>query len=169
MVFSYYNHLTRRQQGIYRKSDKINFITIPNAPGIQSSVTAVKQELAAGRQNALQARCDSMLNDLCVQFRIPPVTVEVLKCRPADDNYEWHGYYDATADGELPQIKVWMRTAKRQQLVAFKTFLRTLLHEFCHHLDYELIKLEDSFHTEGFYKRENSLFRQLISLALDNP
>ena len=60
-----------------------------------------------------------------------------------------------------------MRTARRKQVVAFRTFLRTLLHEFCHHLDYECYKLHDSFHTEGFYKRESSLLKQL--LPLDKP
>ena len=55
-----------------------------------------------------------------------------------------------------------MRTAKRRQVVAFRTYLRTLLHEVCHHLDYELLKLADSFHTEGFFKRESSLFKQIV-------
>jgi hypothetical protein len=54
-----------------------------------------------------------------------------------------------------------MLTAKRGQVVAFKTFLRTLLHEICHHLDYAYLKLDDSFHTDGFYKRESSLFYQI--------
>jgi hypothetical protein len=47
-------------------------------------------------------------------------------------------------------------------VVAFRSFLRTLLHELCHHLDYELFKMEETFHTEGFYKRESSLFHQLV-------
>jgi hypothetical protein len=46
--------------------------------------------------------------------------------------------------------------------VAFRTFLRTLLHEIGHHLDYEYLKLADSFHTEGFFRRESSLFTQLV-------
>jgi hypothetical protein len=56
-----------------------------------------------------------------------------------------------------------MRTAQRRQVVAFRSFLRTLLHEISHHLDYELFKLSESYHTEGFYKRESSLFHQLMS------
>lgn len=47
--------------------------------------------------------------------------------------------------------------------------MRTLIHELCHHLDYELLRLADSFHTEGFYKRESSLVHQLVenkSLAI---
>jgi len=47
--------------------------------------------------------------------------------------------------------------------VAFKTFLRTLTHELCHHLDYELFALEETFHTEGFYKRESSLANALLA------
>ena len=54
-----------------------------------------------------------------------------------------------------------MCTAQRRKVVAFRSFLRTLLHEICHHLDYELFHLPESFHTEGFYKRESSLFHQL--------
>ena len=46
--------------------------------------------------------------------------------------------------------------------MAFRTFLRTLLHEVGHHLDYEHLRLADSFHTEGFFKRESSLFYQLV-------
>jgi hypothetical protein len=62
----------------------------------------------------------------------------------------------------VPVITLWMRTAQRKQVVAFRTFLRTFLHELCHHLDYELLRLPETFHTEGFYKRESSLFRQLV-------
>ena len=55
-----------------------------------------------------------------------------------------------------------MRTAQSKQVVAFKTFLRTLIHELCHHLDYELFAMEETFHTEGFYKRESSLVGALL-------
>ena len=49
------------------------------------------------------------------------------------------------------------------QVVAFKSFLRTLVHEFAHHLDYELFVLDETFHTEGFYKRESSLANALLA------
>src|SRR2546426_1529323 len=56
-----------------------------------------------------------------------------------------------------------MRTAKQKRVVAFRTFLRTLLHEVGHHVDYTGLRLKDSFHTEGFCKRESSLFYQLVA------
>ena len=62
-----------------------------------------------------------------------------------------------------------MRTAQRLQVVAFKTFLRTLLHELCHHLDYEHLKLARSFHTEGFYKRESSLVYAVLPATATSP
>jgi hypothetical protein len=55
-----------------------------------------------------------------------------------------------------------MRTARNKRVVAFKSFVRTLLHELCHHLDYEHFHLPETFHTEGFYSRESSLFHQLL-------
>jgi hypothetical protein len=55
-----------------------------------------------------------------------------------------------------------MRTARHRRVVAFRTFLRTLLHEVGHHVDYERLALADSYHTEGFFRRESSLFRQLV-------
>jgi hypothetical protein len=56
---------------------------------------------------------------------------------------------------------VWMRTAAFGRVVAFRTFLRTLIHELCHHLDFTYLELPHSFHTEGFFKRESSLVHQL--------
>jgi hypothetical protein len=32
----------------------------------------------------------------------------------------------------------------------------------CHHLDYTYLEMPESFHTEGFFKRESSLFHQLV-------
>jgi hypothetical protein len=49
--------------------------------------------------------------------------------------------------------------------VAFRSLTRTLIHEFCHHLDYEFFRLEETFHTEGFYKRESSLANALFVQA----
>ena len=50
----------------------------------------------------------------------------------------------------------------RARVVAFRTFVRTLLHELMHHVDLEGLRLPTSFHTEGFFKRESSVFHQLV-------
>jgi hypothetical protein len=96
-------------------------------------------------------------------FNLPALRMEVLAARPSDDWGELHGLYTPEEAGRLARIQVWMRTAKHKRVVAFRSFLRTVLHEICHHFDYELLRLPETFHTEGFYKRESSLFKQLIA------
>jgi hypothetical protein len=69
----------------------------------------------------------------------------------------------------VARITVWMRTAQRVQVVKFRTFLRTLVHEVCHHLDYEHYGLAETFHTEGFYARESALMRELLGETARTP
>ena len=92
---------------------------------------------------------------------LPPLRGEVLAARPHARWGELHGLY-TNERGRPPRIQLWMRTAKQKRVVAFRTYLRTLLHEVGHHVDYTGLRLADSFHTEGFYKRESSLFAQLV-------
>ena len=53
------------------------------------------------------------------------------------------------------------RTAVRGQILASKTFLNTLLHEWMHHYDSCKLKL-DSIHSKGFYSRLKNLQDDLI-------
>ena len=94
---------------------------------------------------------------------MPRLRLRVLAKRPVDGYGELHGLYEPEEGRTPPRITVWMRTAQRLQVVAFKTFLRTVIHELCHHLDYELFALEETFHTDGFYKRESSLVVALLA------
>jgi hypothetical protein len=54
-----------------------------------------------------------------------------------------------------------MFTAAQRQIVKPRTFLRTLLHEVCHHVDMTWLDLPSSLHTLGFHARESSLVRAL--------
>src|SRR5262249_5390053 len=100
-----------------------------------------------------------LVDRLCRRFRVAAVAVHVEGVRPHDHRGELHGIYVPGNDRGLDRITVWMRTSKRHDVVAVKTFLRTLLHEVCHHLDYQLLDLPYSFHSKGFYQRESSLLR----------
>ena len=99
-----------------------------------------------------------MIRELCAQLDAPPVSVRVLARRPSDEASELHGYYE-TEEGKRPVIRVWMKTAANKRTVAFRTFLRTLLHEFLHHHDFFVAGYAESFHTEGFFRRESHLMR----------
>src|SRR5438093_9855512 len=48
-------------------------------------------------------------------------------------------------------------------LVAFWMYFRLFLNEAATTEIYTVLRLEESYHTEGFYKRESSLFHQLVT------
>ena len=162
MRFAYYNRLSARQQVIYRRSDAIESVEIPDAATLVALTGAVARALTSEDRRATQSACQTLTDALASRLGVSGLEVKVLAKRPELRDGELHGLYEPAEPGRRVQISVWMRTARRRQVVAFRTFLRTLLHEFCHHLDYERYKLHDSFHTEGFYKRESSLMKQLL-------
>lgn len=162
MVFAYYNRLTRAQQRIYQKSDEVTAISLPQPASLYPLIDALAEALEREDRRKTQTVSQALVSALTARLRVSPVEVEVLAKRPSRTWGELHGLYTPAEDGVPAQVTVWMRTAQRRRVVAFRTFLRTVLHEVCHHLDYELLGLEESFHTQGFYKRESSLFHQLV-------
>lgn len=170
MPFAYYNRLTSAQQRIYRTSDSIASVALPPGVSPATDVAAMRAALAAADRAGVEQSAQRIVDALTAGYRIPPIRVRVLAQRPADDYGELHGLYDPEEGRTAARITVWMRTARKLQVVAFKSFLRTLCHEVCHHLDYELYALEETFHTDGFYRRESSLANALLAAAaaLDN-
>jgi hypothetical protein len=165
MAFSYYSRLTARQQAIYRASDRVATITLPRPSALLPLVNALRGALSEDDRRGVALAVQSLSQALLDQLHTPRLTLKVLAVRPSRRWGELHGLY--TADENRPaEIRLWMRTARQARVVAFRTFLRTLLHELCHHLDYHALALGDSFHTEGFFRRESSLFRQLVPDAL---
>jgi hypothetical protein len=169
MVFAYYNRLTRADQRIYDKSDQVGTLHLPQAAVLQPLTAKLADALKREDRQRTEGTCQELVSGLTSRLQVPPVQVEVLAARPSRTWGELHGLY-TPAEGRRPaRVTVWMRTAQRRRVVAFRTFLRTLLHEVCHHLDYELLGLAESFHTEGFYKRESSLFYQLVGNRKEGP
>lgn len=162
MVFAYYHRLSAAQRRTYRKSDACAAIALTDVAALQPRASAVADALRDGERAAVHAASQVLVDALVAQLGAPPVRLRVLTSRPHDADSELHGLYEPLEGRRVATISVWMHTAKRRRVVAFRTYLRTLLHELCHHLDYELLGLDESFHTEGFYKRESSLFNQLV-------
>jgi hypothetical protein len=161
--FAYYDNLGAVSRRTYRKSDRILRVALPDAAAIGPLARAIDPALADADRKQVELACQALVDALNRALGTPPVRVRVLERRPADALGELQGLYEPDeVTGGIARISVWMRTAQRVQVVKFRTFLRTLLHEVCHHLDYELYGLEETFHTEGFYSRESSLMRDLL-------
>jgi hypothetical protein len=159
--FNYYRRLSAAQKRIYRQSDQIESVPLTDPMSLHPLTTHLTAALSIGDRAGTQRHSRQLVTAVTEQLNTAPVRVRVLARRPSNDWGELHGLYEPAEENAGAKITVWMRTAKRRQVVAFRTYLRTLLHELCHHLDYEHLKFADSFHTEGFYKRESSLFYAL--------
>ncbi len=165
MPFAYYARLSRAQRETYRRSDAI--VTLPLPAGVDPvpDVQGIAAALEADRRTDVQRHCQSLASMLAAGYGVPPIAVKVLAKRPSDDYGELHGLYDPREDAPPALVTLWMRTAALRKVVAFRSFLRTLVHEFNHHLDYELFRFDETFHTEGFYKRESALSNALFAAA----
>jgi hypothetical protein len=69
-----------------------------------------------------------------------------------------YGYYRCRLPhkGAAPErcaIRIYHRTAIRQQVLAPGAFVNTLLHEWTHHFDFAALGLSRSPHTAGFFTR----------------
>jgi hypothetical protein len=144
-------------------SDRVPALPLSPGPALRGAVAALPGVLETGRARDVQVLAQHIADGICTAFRVPSVRVRVQLQRPPVRGGELHGLYEPGETRGRDVITLWMLTAKRGQIVAFKTFLRTLLHEICHHLDYTLLRLRDSLHTQGFYQRESSLFRELTA------
>ncbi len=160
--FDYYRRLSPAKQRVYRQSDLLTEIRLPAPAELRPLVGSAEELLAEDRRQVLESVCQELVDRINAQLGAPPASVRVLAKRPSRTWGELHGLYEPPGDGRPARLTVWMRTAQRRQVVAFKSFIRTLFHELCHHLDYEHFRLADSLHTEGFFKRESSLFRQVV-------
>ena len=155
------DRLKRWQQREYDRSNAVTALPVRATPRLKQAAVLLRTALEAEDPTRVERVAQVICDELCAAFRVTPVRVRVRGVRPANRRGELHGLY-TWAEGSGPgRIELWMRTAKRAQVVRYRTFLRTLLHEVCHHLDYHLLHLRESFHTEGFFKRESSLVHQV--------
>jgi hypothetical protein len=167
MPFAYYDRLSPARRRTYRASDAIARIAVPDVAGLVPLARAIEPALATGEPRAAQAACQALVDALNARLGTPPVRARILARRPSDAGGELHGLYEPDNGGQVARVSVWMRTAAREDVVRFRTFLRTLVHEMCHHFDYELFHLAETFHTEGFYARESTLVRELLGEGID--
>jgi hypothetical protein len=164
MPFAYFERLSAARKRIYLESDAIHEVGLPRDLALARTAARIREALASEQRQGVEAASQALMDTLCRALEVPAVRVKVHAVRPNANWGELHGLYEPF-DARPSQISVWMRTARQKKVVAFRTFLRTLLHELCHHLDYELYRLPETFHTEGFYKRESSLLHRVLGEA----
>ncbi len=159
---AYFHRLSVRAQRTWLKSDSIDhFELLPDAATL-SLAAALINALPRGAPALIERSAQSLADRICELMAVSTVRVEVRGVRPHNTHGELHGiFYPRGSSGRPgpPLIILWMRTAQRHDVVKPRTFVRTLMHELGHYLDYALLRLDDSFHTTGFFRRESFLVR----------
>lgn len=164
---AWYRRLSPALQRVAAKSDRVSSLPVRPGPALADAVERLPAALQSERTAAVEAVAQAIADGVCRALGVATLRVCVEGQRPHDRRGELHGIYHPANGAGRDRITLWMRTAKRGQVVAYRTFLRTLLHELCHHLDYTYLRLTDSLHTQGFYQRESSLFVALGGAAAD--
>lgn len=137
-------------------------------PVLKEAVEAVPIALAAGDPLAVKIAAQTICDRICDGFGVERVLVLIAGPRPIQSRAEVHGHYFVLSQ-MTPRIRIWMLTSRRLVPVGPRIFLRTLVHELCHHLDVQLFGLVASPHTEGFRRRVASLLCQVAGPVRRSP
>src|SRR5262250_2123159 len=147
----------RKNRAEFLESDHIKTLDVPKN-GLLEIATRLDSAMKSDRIADVRSACAEFLATATGFYSVPNCAVRVLAARPLRvrerGTFELFGDYDP----ETPVIRVWMRTAVRKEVTSFGTFLSTLCHEFCHHLDFQKFGFSDSWHTRGFYERAGALY-----------
>jgi hypothetical protein len=143
----------------FLQSDLLASLPLPADNRLQDLAKSIAAALEAGIPAGLQSVCAEFLRIAADFYGVEKPGIRVLAARPIRVREGgWASELFGDYSPESLQIRVWMRTAVRKEVTSIGTFLSTLCHEFCHHLDYQRFKFNDSWHTRGFYERTAVLY-----------
>ena len=150
----------------YERSKGVETVTWREFPlGKAIALSILDESTAAGRQQKGQR----LLDVLDEAAGLPPCKLTVAdrpqrhRTRAGKLELKTYGYYRIAWESS-PQrgtIRIYNLTAIRQQVLAPKVFLETLLHEWVHHYDFTGLQLDRSPHTSGFFARIRDLAETL--------
>jgi hypothetical protein len=143
----------------FRESDELCDLEVPLDDRLRAPANAIALAMKSGKGAAVREACAEFLHMVSDFYQVSQPQVRVLAARPVrvregGGATELFGDYDP---GKM-EIRVWMRTAVRKQVTSLGTFLSTLCHEFCHHLDVQRLGFCGTPHTRGFYARTAILY-----------
>jgi hypothetical protein len=156
----------KAQREEFIKSDLLAALPLPPDDRLLRSAKLMATALEAGNLPGVLAACADFLCLAADFYAVQTPGIQVLAARPRRVR---EGAWTSELFGDYApdtwKIRVWMRTAVLNRVTSLGTFLSTLCHEFCHHLDYHRFKFSDSWHTRGFYARTAVLYHHARGTA----
>jgi hypothetical protein len=153
--------MDQHESAIRRTSSKATaprLLNLPRNGSLPDIIKGLESAMKASAAPDVQKTCAEFLAIASDCYKVPRCGIRVLAARPLRVRESWATELFGDYHPETMLIRVWMRTAVRREVTSFGTFLSTLCHEFCHHLDFQLFRFPDSWHTRGFYERAAALY-----------
>jgi len=142
----------------FNESDRIGTLLLPPPAALLGPTHSIEAGMKTGKAQEVRVACEQFLPCLSRFHEVSPCGVRVLASRPLRIRENWSSELFGDYNPSTLAIRVWMRTAVKKDITSFGTFLSTLCHEYCHHLDFQHFKFPDSWHTRGFYERAAALY-----------
>jgi hypothetical protein len=146
----------------FLESDQLTSLAVPQEDRLHALAGSIDSAMQGGTNAQVRQACTELMAAAAELYQVEKPGVRVLAARPLrvrEGGWATELFGDYSPEPKL--IRVWMRTAIRKQVTSFGTFLSTLCHEFCHHLDYQRFGFRDSWHTRGFYERTAVLYHHV--------
>jgi hypothetical protein len=158
------NKQTEKQE--YNRSSDMSTIALPPQEPLLNMARELEEAMAEENKAEMQVACNAIATYISESFLIVPPKVRVLGVRPRKGTgYNVEELY-ADYDLETHKIRLWMRTAVLEKVTSYGTFLSTLCHEICHHLDVVAFDFPNTYHTRGFYERAGILYHHVRGTPL---
>jgi hypothetical protein len=142
----------------FLESDRIKTLDLPPDGCLLRCAKSIESAMTDGTSRDVRRACAEFLDAASKFYKVPACGIRVLTARPLRVRESWSTELFGDYTPEAMMIRVWMRTAVRKEVTSVGTFLSTLCHEFCHHLDFQRFGFPDSWHTRGFYERTATLY-----------
>jgi hypothetical protein len=143
----------------FRESERLASIELPASPILFQLAQAIDSLMKGAAREEVRRACGEFLSAAAAFYGVRAPEVRALAARPLrvrEGGWQTELFGDYTIADEM--IRIWTRTAVRKEVTSFGTFLSTLCHEFCHHLDCQKFGFARSPHTRGFYERAGLLY-----------
>lgn len=148
----------RRSRAKFLESDQIDTLELPATGTLPAIARTIESAMRDERSGDLRIACADFLRVSAEFYKVPNCGVRILAARPLRVRQRWETETFGDYNPATMLIRIWMKTARKKQITSFGTFLSTLCHEFCHHLDFKRFAFPDSWHTRGFYARAAALY-----------
>jgi hypothetical protein len=153
--------LPRKANRAFLESDRIRTLDVPPGERVVGIAESIEAAMNSGNRADVRRACAEFLNVAARFYEVPSCDVRVLAARPVRVGRNCATELFGDYHPHTMLVRVWMRTAVRKEITSFGTFLSTLCHEFCHHLDFQRFGFRGSWHTRGFYERTAILYHHL--------